>query len=156
MWTFIASAVGSVINGLSEGWRRSQEIAKAKIDGKIELEKAKWEYKKVKMRAKAELAATEEAHVHDYDMQVLLNRAKSVMDEFIIFSVVGVVGLHFIPGTQEYMEPGWEALDKAPLWFQLSAVIVVVSTLGGLRVLDWARKNSMGRVFSRGKNKEIK
>jgi hypothetical protein len=155
MWALFGNLVGAVVNGLSEGWKRSHEIAKVKLEGKIEVEKAKWGYETAKWQSKAQLAATEEAHVHDYDMQVLLNRAKTILDEFIILSIMAVVALHFIPATQKYMEPGWLALQAAPLWFQLSAVIAVVSTLGGLRVLDWARKSSLGNIFSRNKERSI-
>lgn len=75
----------------------------------------------------------------NYDLIAQENARNSSIDEIMIFWVLCIVSLMFIPNMQPYVISGFGALDKhVPLWFQLVFVGGFISKLG-LRFLFTGR-----------------
>lgn len=77
--------------------------------------------------------------IADYDLIAQENARHSIVDDILVFWVIGVVSLMFVPDMQPYMIKGFDALNKAPVWFQTLIVGSFISKLG-LRFLFSPRK----------------
>ena len=113
-----------------EQQREKDARDKRREDLKLELEVANAHAKIRRMEFEAEKD-------YSYDMQVLKNRRNSWADELLIVFFVGGVIAHFYPPLQPYMAAGWAAMgyEDPPLWFELGILTIIVSTLGGMRIL---------------------
>lgn len=135
--TAIAKVVGSAWGTYQE--RKTQA---KQIEG--ELSKDRLEYKKAKIKAKTDRVLQIGQESHSYDMQVLKNRQTTWLDEILGGAIILMTMLAFIPGTQEYVRLGWQAVSEAPFWFQFAWYTLIVSTLGGMTVLRILMGNKIG------------
>ena len=58
-------------------------------------------------------------------------------DEFVLLLLSIPLILSFIPGTVEYVEAGFAALEKTPQWYQW-LILAVFAAIYGIRI--WRRK----------------
>lgn len=126
------------------------ELKVTKIKGQIALEAATTQAQIARVKRNDEADA-------DYDSKVLDNRKFTIADELLIalFSVTYL--LHFVPHIQPYMASGWKAMGYSgvPWWYEFAMVLILVSTLGGMRLLRmWTEKGA--GVFKRLGSKESK
>ena len=149
MWGWVGQLFGKVTGSISAGYQAKKRTEQAKIEGKVnqaiaeidgktEITKANLALKLAKIEAKSRDLEREDNHIQDYDMQVLRNRERGYADEFIIFMFFFSYICHFLPWTQPYMATGWDAMgygDAPPWWLEFGMVLILVSTLGGMRVL---------------------
>lgn len=135
MWaTIVAKLLGSV-SGVPEGVidyykeknKLKQELKKAKIQGKIDVAKAK-----------AERAAKEQTHVHTWETMYLKMQELSSKDEIVLavflWPIVGV----FIPVVQDYVVIGFDYLERIPLWW-VGITVTLSLAIYGIRHRNAAR-----------------
>ena len=120
------------------GWQARKTIAAetastvAKLDGEL---------KAAKIQAKIDRTKNQDNADIGYDLQVLKNRALSIMDEILIVFWLVVFSLHFIPEYAPTMKAGWLAIGQAPWWFQFGMLGILVSTLGLMRLFRMWTEN---------------
>lgn len=154
-WWNIFSPIVDAVGGWAQA---SEETKQIKAKSKVDLAKAQSDLKIARVNsdtaieiARGKAAGKLEDHVQDYDMQVLKNRQRSVLDEFIVVGLMLLLLAHFLPFTQSYMRPGWAAMgykDGPAWWFEFSIVVAIVSTLGGMRVLKEFFGGALSKVRS--------
>jgi hypothetical protein len=132
--SFITNPFADVVGG----WQARKTIAAetaatvAKLDGEL---------KAAKIQAKIDRTKSHDSADISYDLQVLKNRALSIMDEILIVFWLVVFSLHFIPAYAATMDKGWQAIAKAPWWFQFGMLGILVSTLGLMRLFRMWTEN---------------
>ncbi|PHR87951.1 MAG: hypothetical protein COA78_36770 [Blastopirellula sp.] len=109
------------------GWQARKTIA---AENAAAIATAKVNLTIAKVNAQIERTKGQDESDISYDMQVLKNRALSIMDEVLIVFWLVVFSLHFIPEYASTMQAGWVAIGKAPWWFQFGMLGILVSTLG--------------------------
>lgn len=124
--------IGGILSGILDIGRGFIEGEKAKQEKKLEME-----LRKIESRAEIEIANQKAAT--GYDLAALEASKTSWKDEYLtVLITLPVIG-SFIPGVQDSVLKGWEYLDRAPGWFQLSFIGIIAATFG----LRW--------LFSRGR-----
>lgn len=120
------------IADLSGGYRERKRIA---AENAAAIAKSEADLKIARNEAEANRVRTIEQNDTDYDIIVLKNRTKTLMDELIILVFLGLYLAHFIPSLQPYMAGGWKAMGYtgAPWYFEVIIVGIVTSTLGLMR-----------------------
>jgi hypothetical protein len=126
MWaTLLSKIVGtlpeSVVGYYKEKNRLKQELKKAKLQGKIDIAKAK-----------AERAAREQAHTHTWETLYVKMQSNSWKDEIV-----------FIPSVQDYVLTGFEYLQDVPYWWTGLAVAISLA-IYGIRHRNANRINAPG------------
>lgn len=129
----LIALITNPIADLSGGYRERKRIA---AENAAAIAKSEADLKIARNEAKAHRAKTIEQNDTDYDLLVLENRSKTLMDEVIILVFLGLYLAHFIPSLQPYMAGGWKAMGYtgAPWYFELIIVGIAVSTLGLMRL----------------------
>lgn len=144
--SFFTNPLADVVGG----WNERKNIA---AKSTAEIAEAEVNLKVTKLVTKARQLEREAEMDFDYDTQVLKNRNNTFADELIIIIWFVVFIMHFIPGTQPYMNAGWVAMGYIggpAWWFEFGMVGILVSTLGLFRVL----KLMSGRFGSSGSEKK--
>lgn len=139
-FTAIASVVGNA-------WGTYQERKTQAKQVEAELSKDRLAYKKAKIQAKTDRLLAKSTNDQNYDMQVLKNRQHTWLDEVLGIAIIAMTALAFVPGAQEYVKAGWQAVSEAPFWFQFAWYTLIVSTLGGLTVLRILMGNKIGNAI---------
>jgi uncharacterized ion transporter superfamily protein YfcC len=100
----------------------------AKVESQLRIEEA---------TSNAIIHRVQTADDNDFllDIRAQENKKTSFIDELLIIYWLSIVTMHFIPATQPYMFDGWDAIEKAPMWFQIGIIIIMVTTMGGMRIL---------------------
>ena len=135
--SFFTNPIADIVGG----WQARKTIAAttaanvATLDGELKVAQIQAKIDRTKRQDDADIS---------YDMQVLRNRALSIMDNILIFFWLVVFSLHFIPQYAETMQAGWIAIGKAPWWFQFGMVGILVSTLGLMRLFRMFTENKFG------------
>ena len=131
---FFTKPVADIIGG----WQGRKSAAAQTVN---ELALLDSELKKAVITAKINRVTNQDDSDSDYDQQVLKNRALSIMDEVLIVFWLVIFVFHFIPDYAETMQKGWLAIGKAPWWFQLGMLGILVSTLGLMRLFRMYTEN---------------
>ena len=130
--SFFTAPVATLVGGYNErktiAAQSAREIAQAETE--LKVTKIKAEQTRIQKEADSDV---------DYDMQVLRNRNKTLMDELLIIVFVGLFLAHFVPSLQPYMAGGWVAMgyEGAPWWFEFAIVGILISTLGLFRLFKF-------------------
>ena len=132
--SFITNPFADVVGG----WQARKTIAAETAAIVAMLE---GELKAAKIQAKIDRTKSHDSADIGYDLQVLKNRALSIMDEILIVFWLVVFSLHFIPEYAPTMQAGWVAIGKAPWWFQFGMLGILVSTLGLMRLFRMWTEN---------------
>lgn len=138
MFSKILSFITDPIADVVGGWQARKTIA---AETSADIARLDGELKKAKIQAKIDRTQNQDSADISYDMQVLKNRALSVMDEILIVFWLVVFSLHFIPEYADTMDAGWKAINKAPWWFQFGMLGILVSTLGLMRLFRMWTEN---------------
>ena len=85
MWNWLGKVVEPVVGGISKFATEKNEIKKAKLDGDIEIAKAKAEFKVAQFKAKAAREVTTDKGTFDLDKMAVAEAAKTWWDG--IFSI---------------------------------------------------------------------
>ncbi|HEA15345.1 MAG TPA: hypothetical protein ENH88_02625 [Pseudoalteromonas prydzensis] len=127
--SFITDPIADLTGGYVERKRIAAEMA-------ADVARAENNFKIAQFNAKAKRCMQAEQNDADYDLLVLKNRDKTMMDEVIILFFLGLFIGHFIPAMQPYMQKGWQAMgyNGAPWYFEFVIVGIAVSTLGLMRL----------------------
>lgn len=104
---------------LREKQQLKQELKKARLQGEIEV-----------ARAKAHAKAEKAAHIASWEMASLANSGWK--DEFVLILIAIPLPLSFIPWTQEYVLRGFEVLGTTPYWY-MGLVLAVFLAVYGVR-----------------------
>jgi hypothetical protein len=135
---FFTNPIADLTGGYRERKRIAAEMAAA-------VATAENNFKIAQFNAKAKRCELAEQNDSDYDLLVLKNRDKTIIDEIIILFFLGLFVCHFIPAMQPYMAAGWSAMGYkgAPWYFEFVIVGIAVSTLGLMRLFRafFKRKN---------------
>lgn len=127
---WIGKAVDAVAAPVAEmvgGWQARKTIA-AQTAGDIALAKAACEA--AKWKAREERLINRAKQEGDLDLQAQEDMKATWMDEILTGCLILLVGAHFHPETQPFMEAGWKALEGAPWWLTFAVVGIFVSTFG--------------------------
>jgi len=129
--------LGMIFGPVVELFKVDQKTKIIKLEGKHKIAQAKIDLKVAQLSAKAKSEETQTANAMTYDMQVLKNSSKSLMDEIASIFVLLLIILHFIPAMQPYMTGGWQAMDYkgVPWWFEFIVVGMFVRNLALMGVL---------------------
>jgi len=140
-------AVKGVVNYFSD----SQEIKKAKEDGKIAVLKADANQKIAVSQAKIRMAESGQTDDYNLDRIAMTNMNKSYKDEFVLGIFLAPMIAAFFPGYAGYVEKGFSVIAKMPDWYMylIVGMVVVIYGMRGMltKVLD-------GRftLFNKGKS----
>lgn len=124
MWQAIVSKlVGTLPEKLVSYYERKQELKNqlvlTKLEGKIDLEKAK-----------AARKAAAQIHTQNWEMTYLNAQQTSWKDELVLlvflWPFVGV----FVPGLQDYVLQGYDYLAKVPYWWVGLSVAISLAIYG--------------------------
>lgn len=136
--SFLTDPIADLTGGYRERKRIAAEMAAA-------VATAENNFKIAQFNAKAKRCELAEQNDSDYDLLVLKNRDKTIIDEIIILFFLSLFVCHFIPAMQPYMASGWQAMGYkgAPWYFEFVIVGIAVSTLGLMRLFRafFKRKN---------------
>ena len=102
------------------------------VSGYIETKKAKAENKLTEIKAKTDILNKQIKGDIEYDIEAIKGGKDSLKDEWLtlLFSIPLV--LAFIPGCEDIVSRGFEALDKCPTWYK-AAVSAMIASVFGLR-----------------------
>ncbi len=105
------------------------------VSGYIETKKAKAENKLVELKAHKEIINKQIKGEIDFDIEAIKGNKESYKDEWLTFIFSIPLILAFIPGCEEIVSKGFEALDKCPTWYKaaVSAMIASVFSLRGAK-----------------------
>ncbi len=103
----VFSLLTDPIADLTGGYRERKRIA---AEMAADVARAENNFKIAQFNAKAKRLEQVEQNDADYDLLVLKNRDKTIMDEVIILFFLGLFICHFIPAMQPYMAEGWKAM----------------------------------------------
>lgn len=144
--SFITDPIADLTGGYVERKRIAAEMA-------ADVARAENNFKIAQFEAKAKRCMQAEQNDADYDLLVLKNRDKTMMDEVIILFFLGLFVCHFIPAMQPYMQKGWQAMgyNGAPWYFEFVIVGIAVSTLGLMRLFRafWGSKGGNKKALVR-------
>ena len=105
------------------------------VSGYLETKKAKAENKLTEIKAKTDILNKQIKGDIEYDIEAIKGGKDSLKDEWLtlLFSIPLV--LAFIPGCEDIVSRGFEALDKCPTWYKaaVSAMIASVFSLRGAK-----------------------
>ena len=139
MFDIVGNLINSVVGTVGDVVKKDQaikemekqskaDLAKAKLQAKIEEQKVNSQLKIAKVQAQI----NHQTRVFDgdnaYDLMVLEQNKYSYMDEMLKFSIIGLDGYIIF-------KYGIEGLSNLPTWLQLANIMVLVSTLGGKGIL---------------------
>ena len=105
------------------------------VSGYMETKKAKAENNLTAIKANTEVLNKQIKGEIDFDIEAIKGNKDSLKDEWLtlLFSIPLV--LAFIPGCEDIVARGFEALDKCPTWYKaaVSAMIASVFSLRGAK-----------------------
>ena len=141
--------ISDLINGVKDYFMLDKETRaqQRKDDAKYRANERERADRLKEAQALAEVARIERGDVteRDYDMQAQRNAEKTIIDDIMIFWVLGVVTCLFIPALAPYAIAGFAALAGVPYWFQVIFVGCFIAKLG-LRFL-FSGRTLFGKVI---------
>ena len=105
------------------------------VSGYLETKKAKAENKLTEIKAKTDILNKQIKGEIDFDIEAIKGNKDSYKDEWLTFLFSIPLVLAFIPGCEDVVARGFEALDKCPTWYKaaVSAMIASVFSLRGAK-----------------------
>ena len=131
---------GMAFSGIRDYFMGSQEIRKAKEDGKIAVLKADANQRIAVSQAKIRMAESGQTDDYNLDKIAMTNMNKSYKDEFVLFIFLAPMIAAFFPGYAGYVEKGFSVIAKMPDWYMylIVGMVVVIYGMRGMltKVLD--------------------
>ena len=115
----IQALIGPVAN-LAGSW----------LQGKADKNAASAELKLTEAKAKAQILLSEKTSVADWERIMAEGSKSSWKDEWIVIVLSIPLVLAFIPGTEGWVDKGFEQLSKAPDWYFYSLGIAISASFG--------------------------
>lgn len=115
---------GKVIDAISARGER-KHVEKVR---ELEIEQARHQ-------TKLEIAMRGQEMDNSWELEQIRNSGWK--DEFVLLIISIPLILSFIPGTVDYVEAGFAALEKTPQWYQW-LILAVFAAIYGIRI--WRRK----------------
>ena len=105
------------------------------VSGYLETKKAKAENKLTEIKAKTDILNKQIKGEIDFVIEAIKGNKDSYKDEWLTFLFSIPLVLAFIPGCEDVVARGFEALDKCPTWYKaaVSAMIASVFSLRGAK-----------------------
>jgi hypothetical protein len=115
----IQSLIGPIAN-LAGSW----------LQGKADKNAASAELKLTEAKAKAQILLSEKTSVADWERIMAEGSKSSWKDEWFVIVLSIPLVLAFIPGTEGWVDKGFEQLSKAPDWYFYSLGIAISASFG--------------------------
>ena len=94
-------------------------LASSYVDGKVQTQKIKAEIQKKQLTGEI-----------DWDLEAIRATQSSWKDEWFVIVLSIPLVLAFIPGTEGWVDKGFEQLSKAPDWYFYSLGIAISASFG--------------------------
>ena len=115
----IQALIGPVAN-LAGSW----------LQGKADKNAAEAELKLTEAKAKAQILLSEKTSVADWERIMAEGSKSSWKDEWFVIVLSIPLVLAFVPGTEGWVDKGFEQLSKAPDWYFYSLGIAISASFG--------------------------
>lgn len=128
----IAEALSSPVIGLAKDFTETRRFKK-ETQSKILLAKAEAAVKKIE--AEARIAEKRAEGDVNWEAEMAKASSGSWKDEYLTVVITVPLIMSFVPGLAPYAQAGWEIVNNAPQWYQVS-LGAVISGAFGLRIYD--------------------
>ena len=115
----LQSIIGPIA-GLAGSW----------LDAKTQAQTANAKLKLTEAEAKAKIMMSKETSVADWERIMAQGSQSSWKDEYFVIILSIPLILCWIPGTEGWVDRGFEQLSKAPDWYFYSLGIAISASLG--------------------------
>ena len=105
-------------------------LAGSWLQGKADKNAAAAELKLTEAKAKAQILLSEKTSVADWERIMAEGAKSSWKDEWFVIVLSMPLVLAFIPGTEGWVDKGFEQLSKAPDWYFYSLGIAISASFG--------------------------
>ena len=105
-------------------------LAGSWLQGKADKNAAAAELKLTEAKAKAQILLSEKTSVADWERIMAEGAKSSWKDEWFVIVLSIPLVLAFIPGTEGWVDKGFEQLSKAPDWYFYSLGIAISASFG--------------------------
>jgi len=105
-------------------------LAGSWLQGKADKNAANAELKLTEAKAKAQILLSEKTSVADWERIMAEGSKSSWKDEWFVIVLSIPLVLAFIPGTEGWVDKGFEQLSKAPDWYFYSLGIAISASFG--------------------------
>ena len=106
------------------------ELAGGWLKGKADAQAAAAQLKLTEAKAKAQILLSEKTSVADWERIMAEGAKSSWKDEWFVIVLSIPLVLAFIPGTEGWVDRGFEQLQKAPDWYFYSLGIAISASFG--------------------------
>ncbi len=117
--SIFTAALGPIAN-LAGSW----------LQGKADKQAADAKLKLTEAEAKAKILLSKETSVADWERIMAEGAKSSWKDEWFVIVLSIPLVLAFIPGTEGWVDKGFEQLSKAPDWYFYSLGIAISASFG--------------------------
>ena len=122
--SWITSLLGQgIAEPIAKFFTRKAELAQARFEARLAAEKAKGE-------RQAALIMQGLTADMNWEMEFARQAATSWKDEYTLIVVSVPAILCFVPGGSAIVASGFDALSKAPLWYQGILITLFLATVG--------------------------
>ena len=105
-------------------------LAGSWLQGKADKNAASAELKLTEAKTKAQILLSEKTSVADWERIMAEGSKSSWKDEWFVIVLSIPLVLAFIPGTEGWVDKGFEQLSKAPDWYFYSLGIAISASFG--------------------------
>lgn len=126
--SIIGSAVGSIFSMGTEYVKASQARKTATLEHELGIQKAK---------TNAQIKKIESSQEADIAWEKTSLDQSGWKDEFLLILYSIPLVLCFIPAMADYVERGFQVLKETPTWYQYSLGLMVASSFGHKKILDF-------------------
>ena len=105
-------------------------LAGSWLQGKADKNAASAELKLTEAKAKAQILLSEKTSVADWERIMAEGAKSSWKDEWFVIVLSIPLVLAFVPGTDGWVDSGFEQLSKAPDWYFYSLGIAISASFG--------------------------
>jgi hypothetical protein len=122
-------AGGAVIDYFKQKQQLKQQLTLAKLQGKIDIQKAKDSLAVQQLQSDTQLE-------HDQ----LTSPGNSLRQDWVLLLLSTPLVMAFIPPLQPYVESGFKALAQCPGWYKYTTVTVLLAIYGIRKVSPFFKK----------------
>lgn len=130
--SIVTDIITSAIKPIGDYFTKRQELKSIEHQNEVELLKAQGE-------RQSKLASEGLTADANWEMEFARQAATSWKDEYTLLVVSVPAVMCFVPGWDRYVLLGFEALAKAPIWYQVMLVAIFFATYG---IRYWRRSQS--------------
>ena len=105
-------------------------VASSFIQGRQEIARNKALVNKAKAEAEAKVLVSSATSSAEWEKVMAQNSKDSLKDEAWTIFFILILLFNFIPYTQQFIEIGFQDLEKCPTWFQWAMYASIASSFG--------------------------